>query len=874
MAAITAVQNTSVPFDSIGISEDGRTYVIRAIEAGPTRNVSDGVSNVTGFAPIPWLGESIPFESKNVEAVFVATLAFDETVVQIIAQPAPIKIEWVTIDGKKRSTWHRADYLVICTDRILLVECKDEDKLEELEQKAPDRFRRDKKGHWISPAGARAVSSWGIQYQVFCPSHADKILMRNIDFVWDHFWPTLTPLQIASVEPVKRVLAERKHIQLKELLRMVSDVDAVHLAIARKQVSFRWQHHLLRSPETAMVYVNDTVRDALSAAPINAQLPELKPTSIEVGDHLRWIHQEWSVLSIRDTTVTMVNTEHRVAELSLDEITHAVGEGELVIHDNPSREQDQEATEILKKCHPNQLTKAYERFEQLRNWQRGELTSLADRTARDWKKRVADAEIRYGIPILGLIDRNNDKGNRNSYVDPFSKQLALESINEDYCTEAARSGVFAFKKYQSKCKAKQVQPLCYSTYMRYVKKGDVNKRNRKRHGQRFAYQHCGPISQGVPALPVNGDRAWGVAHIDHTPVDLELVSAITGENLGQPWLTLMIDAWSRVVLGYYLSYYSPSRVALMMVVRDCVRRWNRLPNKLVVDRGPDFRSVYFDKLTSGYNSGKLLRPTGEGRFGSPGERIFGTANTSLFHQLTGNTKNRVLRRGLSSTHDPAKFAIWTPDAFAELFEHWAFDVYPVTKHRGIGEKPRDRYQRSLRDHGDRGLVRIPYNDSFLFSTLPEAPHSPTRKVGKGVVTIDHLEYRGLNDSINPYNGQTGQVRIAPNDPSRAWIFLDKEWRELVCTHDLMREYMERAVQYSHLEISARLSKAGKRIGEIDDTVIDLINRISETEVQLKQRKEELTAPTPELSATNHSPPVSDLTPSTTMKVRTLNEEIA
>ena len=113
MAAITAVQNIDIPFDSIGISEDGRTYVIRAMEVGPTRNVSDGVSNVTGFAPMPWLGESIPFESKNVEAVFVATLAFDETVVQIIAQPAPIKIEWVTIDGRKRSTWHRADYLVI-----------------------------------------------------------------------------------------------------------------------------------------------------------------------------------------------------------------------------------------------------------------------------------------------------------------------------------------------------------------------------------------------------------------------------------------------------------------------------------------------------------------------------------------------------------------------------------------------------------------------------------------------------------------------------------------------------------------------------------------------------------------------------------------
>ena len=62
--------------------------------------------------------------------------------------------------------------------------------------------------------------------------------------------------------------------------------------------------------------------------------------------------------------------------------------------------------------------------------------------------------------------------------------------------------------------------------------------------------------------------------------------------------------------------------------------------------------------------------------------------------------------------------------------------------------------------------------------------------------------------------------------------MENEWRELICTNDIVREYVERAVTYSHLELSARLSKAGKKIKDVDSPLLALLERASDIEDQL------------------------------------------
>ncbi len=41
--------------------------------------------------------------------------------------------------------------------------------------------------------------------------------------------------------------------------------------------------------------------------------------------------------------------------------------------------------------------------------------------------------------------------------------------------------------------------------------------------------------------------------IDHTPLDIEIVDDEFREAIGKPHLTLAIDVFSRMIVGYYLS---------------------------------------------------------------------------------------------------------------------------------------------------------------------------------------------------------------------------------------------------------------------------------------------------------------------------------
>ncbi len=74
------------------------------------------------------------------------------------------------------------------------------------------------------------------------------------------------------------------------------------------------------------------------------------------------------------------------------------------------------------------------------------------------------------------------------------------------------------------------------------------------------------------------------------------------------------------------------------LLRECVHRHNRLPDMLVVDWGPEFRSIYFETLLARYECSKATRPPAKPRFGSVVERLFGTANTTFVFNLAGNTQ--------------------------------------------------------------------------------------------------------------------------------------------------------------------------------------------------------------------------------------------
>ena len=161
----------------------------------------------------------------------------------------------------------------------------------------------------------------------------------------------------------------------------------------------------------------------------------------------------------------------------------------------------------------------------------------------------------------------------------------------------------------------------YTTFQQRIAERSSADATRKRYGPRAAAAEEW-YWEIEPTTPPHGHMPRGVAHIDHTQLDIELVGARTGRCLGRPWATFLnTDAFTRRLLVVYITFDPPSYRSAMMVLRECVWRYGRLPQTIVVDGGPDFRSTYFETLVTYYHCTKATRPWAKPHYGSVCERL-------------------------------------------------------------------------------------------------------------------------------------------------------------------------------------------------------------------------------------------------------------
>lgn len=203
--------------------------------------------------------------------------------------------------------------------------------------------------------------------------------------------------------------------------------------------------------------------------------------------------------------------------------------------------------------------------------------------------------------------------------------------------------------------------------------------------------------------------------IDHTPLDLILIDELTSLPLGRPWLTLAIDRYSRAILGFYLAFHAPSSYSVMRCLKRCVlpkadwikqlggfkNSWPMfgIPMEVVFDNGMDLHSNAVALICYEMGTRVSFCPTGEPYFKGAIERMFGTLNKGLIHQLPGTTFSNIKERG---DYPSEKKAVFTLARATQAIAKWIVDVYHQRRHRSTGEKPQARWDRQL------GVVSIEF----------------------------------------------------------------------------------------------------------------------------------------------------------------------
>ncbi len=169
-----------------------------------------------------------------------------------------------------------------------------------------------------------------------------------------------------------------------------------------------------------------------------------------------------------------------------------------------------------------------------------------------------------------------------------------------------------------------------------------------------------------------------------------------GEILGRPWLTTVIDSYSRCIMGINLGFDAPSSVVVALALRHAIlpkqygseyelhEQWGTygLPEHFYTDGGKDFRSNHLQQISVqlGFVCHLRDRPSEGGIV----ERPFGTFNTDLFSTLPGYTGSNVQER----PEKAEKEACITLRELERLLVRYIVDKYNQSIDARLGDQTR------------------------------------------------------------------------------------------------------------------------------------------------------------------------------------------
>jgi putative transposase len=144
--------------------------------------------------------------------------------------------------------------------------------------------------------------------------------------------------------------------------------------------------------------------------------------------------------------------------------------------------------------------------------------------------------------------------------------------------------------------------------------------------------------------------------VDHAQLDILLLKE-DGTTM-RPWLTIVIDDYSRAIEGYYLGFDPPSSLRTSLALRQGIWRkghphWHicGIPEVLYSDNGADFTSNHLEQVAADLKIRLVFsvpgKPQGRGRI----ERFFRTINEMFLCDLDGYTRRS---RRKPNPHSPGR----------------------------------------------------------------------------------------------------------------------------------------------------------------------------------------------------------------------------
>jgi putative transposase len=243
---------------------------------------------------------------------------------------------------------------------------------------------------------------------------------------------------------------------------------------------------------------------------------------------------------------------------------------------------------------------------------------------------------------------------------------------------------------------------------------------------------------------------------DHTLLDIVLK-----DDKGQarkPWLTIIIDDYSRAIAGYMLSFEAPSALHTALALRQAIWRKSEplwqvcgLPAVLYTDHGSDFTSQHLEQVCADLKIRAIFSQVGKPRGRGRVERFFNTLNQRLLSRLPG--------------YAPAGYAAnATPEldlqALNRELHQFLLHEYHQEPHSVTGVPPQERW------HEGGFLPQMPESLEQLDLLLLTV--AKPRTIRRDGIWFQNLRY--IDTTLAAYIAERVTVRYDPRDITEIRVY--------------------------------------------------------------------------------------------------------
>lgn len=216
----------------------------------------------------------------------------------------------------------------------------------------------------------------------------------------------------------------------------------------------------------------------------------------------------------------------------------------------------------------------------VREWEKQGIAGLR------WRERSDRGQFRIGEDWQSFIVKMYQDGNRGS------RQMSPAQVAVRVKVRAQKLGVDHYPSHMSVYRI--LNPL--------IKKAQQPKRSSGWRGSRLNVN----TREGIEISIEWSNQVW---QVDHTRADVLVVDQV-GNILGRPWLTIVVDTYSRCIMGIHIGFEPPSAVVVCLGLRHAIlpkqytsayelkQSWGTygLPQYLYTDGGKDFRSQHLEQV--------------------------------------------------------------------------------------------------------------------------------------------------------------------------------------------------------------------------------------------------------------------------------------